>query len=116
MFEARVNLKKLLEDLRDSYSLPIKEIIPTELIANALDSRASKIEIFLLPEKNQFLIRDNGQGMKRKAIKDYHDIAATTKIKGKGIGFAGIGAKLSLLVAKSVITETKGGYGSRCAT
>ena len=38
MFEARVNLKKLLEDLRDSYSLPIKEIIPTELIANALDS------------------------------------------------------------------------------
>ena len=54
--------------------------------------------------------------MRQTAIKDYHDIAATTKIKGKGIGFAGIGAKLSLLVAKSVITETKGGYGSRCAT
>ncbi|PKL72585.1 hypothetical protein CVV26_01065 [Candidatus Kuenenbacteria bacterium HGW-Kuenenbacteria-1] len=54
--------------------------------------------------------------MKRQALKNYHNIAATTKIRGKGIGFAGIGAKLSLLIAKSVITETKGGYGSHCAT
>jgi len=31
------------------------------------------------------------------------------KCGGKGIGFAGIGAKLSLLIAKTVVTETKGG-------
>jgi len=116
MFETRVNLKHLLEDLRDGYGLPIEEIILTELIANSLDSKASRIEIFLLPEKNQFIIQDNGQGMRREKIKEYHDIAATTKMRGKGIGFAGVGAKLSLLVAKSVVTETKGGYGSRCAT
>jgi hypothetical protein len=115
-YETRVNLKHLLEDIRDGYGLPIEEAIATELVANALDSRASKIEFFTEPKEAKFMVRDNGQGMKRKEMKDYHNIAMTTKIKGKGIGFAGIGAKLSLLISKSVSTETKGGYGSRCAS
>jgi hypothetical protein len=54
--------------------------------------------------------------MKRAAIKNYHNIAASTKTKGNGIGFAGVGAKLSLLIARQVVTESKGGYGSHCAT
>lgn len=116
MFETRVNLKHLLEDIRDSYGIPLEEIIIVELIANALDSRASSISFFIDQEKNALTVVDNGQGMKRKEIKNYHDIATTTKVRGKGIGFAGIGAKLSLLISSSVITETKGGYGSRCAT
>lgn len=116
MQETRVNLKHLLEDIRDSYSLVIEEAILTELIANSLDSKTSRIEFFTEPETNKFTICDNGDGMKRQALKNYHNIAATTKIRGKGIGFAGIGAKLSLLIAKSVITETKGGYGTHCST
>lgn len=116
MHETRVNLKHLLGDLRDSYGVPLEEIIIVELIANALDSRASLISFSIDREKNSLTVLDNGQGMKRKEIRDYHDIATTTKVRGKGIGFAGIGAKLSLLIASSVITETKGGYGSRCAT
>lgn len=116
MRETRVNLKHLLEDIRDSYPMPIEEAIITELVANALDSKASQIEFFVNSVEGKFTIRDNGQGMKRKELRDYHDIATTTKIKGKGIGFAGIGAKLSLLVTNSVITETKGGYGSHSAT
>lgn len=115
-YETRVNLKHLLEDIRDSYGVPIEEAILTELVANSLDSRATAIEFFTKSGELKFIIRDNGQGMKRNAIKDYHDIATTTKIRGKGIGFAGIGAKLSLLISKAVITETKGGFGSRCAT
>lgn len=114
MHETRVNLKHLLEDLRDSYGIPLEEIIIVELIANALDSRASSVSFFV--DQNSLTVLDNGRGMKRKEIRDYHDIATTTKVRGKGIGFAGIGAKLSLLIASSVITETKGGYGSRCAT
>lgn len=116
MQETRVNLKHLLEDIRDSYSLVIEEAILTELVANSLDSKSSRIEFFIEPEKNTFTICDNGDGMKRQALKNYHNIAATTKIRGRGIGFAGIGAKLSLLIAKSVITETKGGYGTHCST
>ncbi|MEK7161994.1 MAG: hypothetical protein AAB729_04890, partial [Patescibacteria group bacterium] len=50
------------------------------------------------------------------AIKNYHNIAASTKTRGSGIGFAGVGAKLSLLIAQQVITESKGGHGSQCAT
>lgn len=116
MRETKVNLKHLLEDIKDSYSLPLPEVIVIELVANALDSGASKISFTVDRENRTITVLDNGKGMKRKAVTGYHNIAATTKVKGKGIGFAGIGAKLSLLLASSVLTETKGGYGSRCAT
>ena len=116
MHETRVNLKHLLEDIRDSYAFPLEEVIIVELIANALDSKASEIAFFLDLNSPSLTIIDNGRGMKRAEVKDYHNIAATTKTKGRGIGFAGIGAKLSLLLADYLITETKGGYGSRCAT
>lgn len=107
MQETRVNLKHLLKDLRDSYALPIEEAIVVELVANALDSRATKIDFFLKPGERKITVCDDGIGMNKRQLYEYHDIAATTKIKGRGIGFAGIGAKLSLLVAKSIITETK---------
>lgn len=116
MNETRVNLKHLLEDIRDSYPMPLEEVIIVELVANALDSGASRVSFFINPSEKSLTILDNGKGMRRPELREYHNIAATTKIRGKGIGFAGIGAKLSLLVATSVITETRGGHGSRCAT
>ena len=73
--------------------------------------------IFLIDKENKtFTAIDNGKGMKREVLANYHNIASTTKVRGKGIGFAGVGAKLSLLISDYVITEAKGGYGSRCAT
>lgn len=116
MRETRVNLKHLLEDIRDSYTIPLEEIIIVELIANGLDSGACRISFFTDKKNNTLTVSDNGEGMKRQGLSDYHNIAATTKTKGRGIGFAGVGAKLSLLLAEKVITETKGGYGSRCST
>lgn len=116
MQETRVNLKRLLEDIRDSYALSLEEVIVVELIANALDSGASKIDFILNPLERTFTILDNGHGMRRSTLREYHNIAASTKTRGAGIGFAGIGAKLSLLVADSVITETKGGHGTHAAT
>jgi|WetSurMetagenome_2_1015567.scaffolds.fasta_scaffold18309_2 hypothetical protein len=103
--ETRVNLKHLLEDIRDSYSLPLSETIIVEIIANALDSRTGEIRLLTDPGNNTLTIIDDGKGMNQYEFQKYHDIAATTKIRGKGIGFAGIGAKLSLLVGK-VTTET----------
>lgn len=114
--ETRVNLKHLLEDIRDSYTSPLEEVIITELIANALDSKALKIKFTVNPEQKFIRIVDDGLGMKRKQLKEYHNVAASAKTKGTGIGFAGIGAKLSLLIAERVITESKGSQKSRCAT
>lgn len=91
--ETRVNLLHLLEDIRDSYALPIEEVIVTELIANALDSGASRIEFFTRPDEKFLRCVDNGRGMRRHELKEYHNIASTTKERGRGIGFAGIGAK-----------------------
>lgn len=116
MNETRVNLKHLLEDIRDSYTSPLEEVILTELVANALDSKATSINFEVGAEKKFIRCTDNGSGMKRQALKNYHNIAASAKTRGSGIGFAGVGAKLSLLIAQKVVTESKGGHGSRSAT
>lgn len=107
MGETRVNLKHLLEDIRDSYPFPVQEAIITELIANALDSGASNMDFVIDASICAFQIIDNGKGMSAKDFEEYHDIAATTKIRGEGIGFAGVGVKLSLLLSEKVVTETK---------
>ncbi|MDP2909934.1 MAG: ATP-binding protein [bacterium] len=115
MRETKINLKHLLEDIRDSYTISIENIILVELIANALDSGASKISFFIDSVTKSITVLDNGKGMRRDDLVNYHNIAATTKTRGNGIGFAGVGAKLSLLLSNKVITETKGGRGSHCA-
>jgi hypothetical protein len=55
------------------------------------------------------MVEDNGSGMQRKDLARYHDIASSTKRRGQGIGFAGVGIKLGLLVCEEVLTETKRG-------
>ena len=42
MGETRVDLQHLLEDLRDAYTGSLEETILTEVVANALDSGASR--------------------------------------------------------------------------
>jgi hypothetical protein len=109
MGETRVNLKRLLEDIRDGYPYPLEEAIVVELIANALDAKASQIGFLTHPTLRIMSVIDNGNGMGEREFVEFHDIAATTKIRGKGIGFAGVGVKLALLIAEKVITETKRG-------
>ena len=116
MNETRVNLKHLLEDIRDSYASPLEEVILTELVANALDGKATNIIFEIDAEKKFLRCVDDGGGMKRVALRDYHNIAASAKTRGLGIGFAGVGAKLSLLIADNVVTESKGGHGTKSAT
>ena len=115
MSETRVDLKHLLEDIRDTYPCPVEEAILTELVANALDSGCSRIGIRVEPAQKRLTFVDNGEGMNREAFTQYHDIASTGKVRGKGIGFAGVGAKLSLLVCKEVLTETCRPRSSHCS-
>ena len=109
MGETRVDLEHLLEDLRDAYPYSVAETILTEIIANSLDSGASRITMTADPAQSTLTVVDNGSGMQRKAMRQYHDIAASTKVRGQGIGFAGVGIKLGLLVCEEVLTETRRG-------
>ena len=112
MGETRVNLRHLLEDIRDTYPFPIEEVILTELVANALDSASSEIRFVVRADPPALTVCDNGKGMSPPQLDRYHDIAATTKQRGTGIGFAGLGAKLALLVAGAVVTETRAGQST----
>lgn len=47
--------------------------------------------------------------MRRRDLARYHDIASSTKVRGAGIGFAGVGIKVALLVCDDVVTETRRG-------
>jgi len=109
MGETRVDLLHLLEDLRDAYPGRLEETILTEIVANSLDSGASRIVIQANPSEGMLTVLDNGSGMQRKDLARYHDIASSTKRRGEGIGFAGVGIKLALLVCEEVLTETKRG-------
>src|SRR5439155_23161255 len=109
MGETRVDLLHLLEDLRDAYPGSIEETILTEIIANALDSGATQITFECDPSSSTLTTVDDGSGMQRRALARYHDIAASSKTRGEGIGFAGVGIKLGLLVCEEVVTETRRG-------
>jgi Histidine kinase-, DNA gyrase B-, and HSP90-like ATPase len=107
--ETRVDLHHLLEDLRDAYSGALEETILTEVVANSLDSGATCLRLTADPGSSTLTIVDDGSGMRRRDLVRYHDLAASTKTRGHGIGFAGVGIKLGLLVCEEVITETRRG-------
>jgi hypothetical protein len=107
MAETRVDLLHLLEDLRDAYPGALEETILTEILANALDSGADRVRIVTDSASTTLTICDNGCGMPRAQLRKYHDLATSSKTRGQGIGFAGVGMKLALLACKEVITETR---------
>jgi hypothetical protein len=107
--ETRVDLQHLLEDLRDAYTGELEETILTEIAANALDSGATRIRLRTSPAEATLIVVDDGRGMQRRDLARYHDVAASTKSRGEGIGFAGVGIKLGLLVSSEVVTETQRG-------
>jgi hypothetical protein len=109
MGQTRVDLLHLLEDLRDAYPGDIEETILSEVVANALDSHASSIRVLADPSERTVVVVDNGSGMGRRELARYHDLAASSKTRGEGIGFAGVGIKLGLLIAEAVLTETRRG-------
>jgi hypothetical protein len=93
--ETRVDLQHLLEDLRDAYTGELEETILTEVVANALDSGAARIRLFTNAAESTLTIVDDGRGMQRRELARYHDVAASSKARGEGIGFAGVGIKLA---------------------
>ena len=105
----KVDLRHLLEDLRDAYPGGLEETILTELVANSLDAGATRIRLFADPASSTFRLEDDGRGMVWKDLRRFHDLATSTKTRGEGIGFAGVGIKLALLAAREVVTESRRG-------
>jgi len=107
--ETRVDLQHLLEDIRDAYPGSLEETIVTEIVANSLDSGATTLRLESDPAAATLTVIDDGSGMVRRDLRRYHDIAASTKSRGDGIGFAGVGIKLGILASEEVFTETRRG-------
>lgn len=106
---SKVNFRKLVHDLADMYQDTTFDVVLTELVANALDAKASSISISWDSRKQVLVVMDDGMGMDAKAFEQYHDFAAEIKSRGDGIGFAGVGAKISFNIADRVVTETRRG-------
>jgi hypothetical protein len=109
MGETRVDLLHLLEDLADAYPGDLEETVLTEIAANALDSGATAIALIPDSSASTLTVIDDGAGMRRAELRRFHDMAASSKERGKGIGFAGVGIKLGLLLSDEVLTETRRG-------
>ena len=104
---SKVNFRKLVQDLADMYNDATFDVVLTELIANALDAKGSEISVNWDGEQRVLVVVDDGNGMDLEAFEQYHDFAAEIKARGDGIGFAGVGAKISFNIADRVITETQ---------
>ena len=104
--ESTVNFENLIRDLADMYPQEVDEVIVVELVANALDAKATRISLDFDTGRNILTVTDNGEGMNAEQFTQYHDFAAGLKTRGSGIGFAGVGAKISFNVANRVVTET----------
>lgn len=104
--ESGINFENLIRDLADMYPFDVGTVILVELVANSLDSKATNIFINFDPRTKVLVVADNGTGMTSSDFDQYHDFAAGLKTRGMGIGFAGVGAKISFNIATRVITET----------
>jgi hypothetical protein len=107
LHESSVNYQNLIKDLAEMYPLDVSEVVLVEIIANSLDAKPDRIEISFDPLKKILVVTDNGKGMNFSEFEQYHDFAAGLKTRGSGIGFAGVGAKISFNIASKVLTETR---------
>lgn len=105
--ESSVNYENLIRDLAEMYPFAVGDVVVVELVANALDAGASRISIDYHAHDHTLVVQDNGEGMDASQFDEYHNFAAGLKTRGTGIGFAGVGAKISFNIADRVITETR---------
>ena len=106
-----IDVLHTLENFKDAYD-DESSVVVLEAMANALDAKADRVDITIMDRHITF--RDNGPGMNKKQFKAYHKISGSNKIKGHGIGFAGVGAKVYLAIWKNTVihTETFGDEGA----
>lgn len=94
----RIKLLETLNNLLGMYEYPNEEVLVLEAIANGIDAKSKKIKINLSRDERGYHITflNDGPPMKQIDFDRYHTISSSTKTKGEGIGFAGVGAKIFL--------------------
>ena len=95
-----------LENFRDMYHRTDEQVVLCEAFANAVDVflhdkiKNPKIEVTLdklTSDVGYVNFHNNGTPMTEKQFEKYHEISGSAKVKGGGIGFAGVGAKIWLV-------------------
>jgi hypothetical protein len=120
MEETRVDLLHLLEDLRDAYPGALEATIITEIVANRVDSDARHIQFMPEASQTSLSVVDEGAGMHRKDLIRYHDLAASAKQAGQGIGVAGRHAGTGEATPphpayrRAVASRSEGYHSARC--
>jgi len=108
-----VNWRKVLDNYRSNYNYAETwEITVLELLANAVDAKATDIKFRFYRDENNVTIicMDNGKGMNYSQFIEYHNLGSLSKDKTTGtIGFAGIGAKLCIDLCDKIYSETSNG-------
>ena len=105
----------LLEDLARFYHSGT-DMVVSEAFGNAVDVDATELQIELGEDQDgkYILFVNNGPPMSENDFRNYHVIARSSKTFGKGLGWAGIGAKLYLgsWLKSKIITESSDGHNS----
>ena len=103
----------LLQDLAKFYDSGT-EMVVSEAFGNAVDVESTELQIELNEDNDGKYIRfvNNGPPMSEEDFRNYHVIARSSKTFGKGLGWAGIGAKLYLgnWLESKIITESSDGH------
>jgi len=108
MLRFEVDVKHMMEDIREQSSIPIEEATIVENMDNFLDDRYSEIHFNTHLEKLRILMI--GSGMSKEVFeKKLSTIAGTTKVaeRRKALGRYGYGMKIILFVSDYVRIETK---------
>lgn len=105
MKDLPINRLHTLDNFRDMYHFGDEVVLLCETFANAQDifliakTKKPTIEVTLEktgPNEGYINFHNNGDPMTKEQFQKYHEISSSIKIKGGGIGFAGIGAKVFL--------------------
>ncbi|MBM3910584.1 MAG: sensor histidine kinase [Thaumarchaeota archaeon] len=93
-----IKLYETLLNLLNMYTYKDEEVLVLEAVANAIDAKAKKIDITFEQGKNYGYItfHNDGTPMNKQDFENYHTVSLSSKTKGEGIGFAGVGAKIFL--------------------
>jgi len=99
-----VKLYETLANFLNMYTYPDEEVLVLEAVANGIDAakKAKKSGVtinisFFKEGKNHYVeFKNDAPGMDAATFQNYHTVSFSTKRKGQGIGFAGVGAKIYL--------------------
>jgi HSP90 family molecular chaperone len=110
----KLNMLNNIRNFVEMYPYPPVEAALVEAVANCLDAKATNIAISAFKDsegKDILKVEDNGKGMTKEEFEEhYHALSVSSKVKGEGIGFAGVGSKLYVIflaAGGNILTETR---------